>query len=115
MNCKFKKMNTASNNQEQALLWTELAYIKEHSRICTDCEDAVLEMYAASAEQTILNLLNRSYESLIGEYGDIPAPIRHATLMLVDNFYQNRTPVGQANQAAVPYTFDVVLKPYKVL
>lgn len=97
------------------MLWTELSYVKEHSRICTDCEDAVLELYAVSAEQAILEILNRSYEDIIARYGDVPAPIRHATLLLIDNFYQHRTPTEQVSMSIVPYGIDILIKPYMIL
>lgn len=104
-----------NNNQEEGgnqMLWTELSYVKEHSRICTDCEDAVLELYAISAEQAILNILNRPYEDIIGQYGDVPAPIRHATLLLIDNFYEHRSPGEKISFSAVPYNIDILVKPY---
>ena len=93
-------------------LWTSIDYVKRHSRIDYDCEDAELEMYIVSAEQTILNLLGRTYEDVIENYGDVPAPIRHATLLLVDNSYQHRTPIEPVQLYAVNYSFDLMLKPY---
>ena len=32
----------------------------------------------------MLNICNRSYENLIDEYGEVPAPLYQASLMLVD-------------------------------
>ena len=42
-----------------------LEMIKGHSRIQFDCEDDMLQLYAESAEDTVLNMLNRSYEDLV--------------------------------------------------
>lgn len=92
--------------------WTEIPYIKQHSRLDFDCEDALLELYAEQAEDTILQLLNRTYTDLIDSYGDIPAAVRQATLMLVDLSYAQRSPVSPQNMSAVGYSFDLMLKPY---
>lgn len=98
------------------MMWTTLQYIKEHSRVCCDGEDGVLELYGASAEKTILKLLNRTYDDIVGTFGTaeqpIPEPIRQATLMLVDVSYEHRSPVDAMNLSIVPYSFDLLLKPY---
>ena len=92
-----------------------LADIKAHSRIDYDIEDNLLTMYAESAEETVLNYLNRSYEDLIAKYGSVPKPVFHATLMLVDISYQQRNPVTANSMSVVPYTFDILVKPYIIL
>lgn len=92
-----------------------LEMIKGHSRIQFDCEDDMLQLYAESAEDTVLNMLNRSYDDLINAYGEVPAPVVQATLMLVDNSYINRSPVSPQQLYQVPYTIDVLLKPYMIL
>ena len=96
-----------------------LEYIKAHSRIDELREslgetDLVI-LYAESAEQTVLNYLNRSLEDLIDNYAEVPAPVMHATLMLVDLSYMQRSPISVQNLYTVPYTFDVLLKPYMIL
>ena len=98
-----------------------IQYIKEHSRMDYDCEDGLLEMYGDSAEETMANYLNRGktvkemVADLTAVYGHIPAPIRHATLMLVDISYQHRNPISPTNVSIVPYTFDILVKPYMKL
>ena len=98
--------------------YLKIDYIKQHSRIDYDCEDALLELYGEAAEDTVLNYLNRgktpqkAYDSLVKEYGGVPAAIRHATLMLVDVSYQYRSPISPTNISVVPYTFDILVKPY---
>lgn len=92
-----------------------LNYIKAHSRIDYDCEDTLLTMYAESAEESVLNYLNRSYEDLVATYGEVPVPVLHATLMLVDIAYQMRNPVTPNSMSVVPYTFDMLVKPYVIL
>jgi len=91
-----------------------LEKIKAQCRIEPDFhdEDELLEMYGESAEEVLLNHLCRSYENLMEVYGHIPAPLIHASLMLVDVSYQHRSPVSPQNMSIVPYTFDILVKPY---
>mgnify|MGYP006360265345 FL=1 len=98
------------------MIWTTLAYIKQHSRICCDGEDGTLELYGAAAEKTVMNYLERDYDDIVGTFGTdeqpVPEPIRQATLMLVDVSYMQRSPVTVQNLYLVGYGFDALLKPY---
>ena len=95
--------------------WLTIGDIKQHSRIDYACEDALLELYGEAAEDTTLNALGKTYDELIDEYSEIPAAIRQASLMLVENSYVNRSPVTPGNLSSVPYTFDFLIKPYAKL
>lgn len=96
-------------------------FIKQHSRIEYDCEDALLEMYGDSSEMTMAQYLNRGktvddmITSLTEEYGSVPAPIYHATLELVDQSYNHRSPASPQNMYFVLYNFDTLVKPYMKL
>lgn len=92
--------------------WLTLEYIKKHSRIEYDVEDDILELYGESAEETVLNICARTYEDLVEEFGQVPKALVHASLMLVDVSYQQRGPVSQQSLHTVPYTFDLLVKPY---
>lgn len=98
------------------MIWTTIQYLKEHSRICCDGEDGVLELYGASAEKVIMQLLNRDYDDIVGTFGTadqpVPEPLREATLMLVDVSYQHRSPAETMSFSLVPYAFDLKIKPY---
>ena len=89
--------------------------IKQQLRLDFDCEDALLELYGTGAEDTILHLCNRTYENLVETYGEVPAAIRHATLLLVANSYEQRSPASPTNLSVVPYSLDLLIKPYMVL
>jgi len=98
-----------------------LNFIKQHSRIDYDCEDDLLELYGDSAEETLAQYLNRgkTVDEMVVDlkevYGCIPAPLYHAALMLVDISYQYRSPVSPTNVSVVPYTFNILVKPYMKL
>lgn len=95
--------------------YLNIDYIKAHSRICCDCEDGVLERLGTSAEQVMFELCGRTYEDFVEKYGQVPAPIVHATLELVENFYQHRGPTEPTSLSQVPYNFDLLVKPYMKL
>lgn len=94
--------------------WLTLTRIKQQLRIEADFteEDDLLEMYGESAEEVLLNYLNRSFDDVMEVYGRMPAPLTHAALMLVDTSYQYRSPVSTQSMSLVPYTFDILVKPY---
>ena len=75
-------------------------------------EHNLMEMYGESAEDTVLNILNTTMEDIIERHGRVPKPIVHATLMLVDNAYKERSPISPQNMSSVSYSFDLMLKPY---
>lgn len=95
--------------------WLTIEMIKAHSRIDFECEDDLLMLYADSAEQTVLNICGRSYEEIVEKWGEFPVPLIQASLMLVDNSYTQRSPASAQNLYSVPYTFDVLVKPYMKL
>lgn len=92
--------------------WLTIDYIKQHSRIDFDCEDELLELYGAAAEDSVLNLCSRTYDELIDTYGDVPPALYQASLMLVDVSYTHRSPVSPQNMSIVPYSFELLVKPY---
>lgn len=92
--------------------WLTIDYIKQHSRLDFSDEDSVLDLYGSAAEETVLNYLNRTYQELLEQYGEVPAPIRQATLLLVDHSYTQRSPASAQNMSIVPYSFDILVKPY---
>ena len=94
--------------------WLTLDIIKAQLRIEPDftAEDDLLEMYGESAEDVVLNCVGRTYEDLMATYGQMPTPLKHASLMLCDVSYQYRSPISITNLSLVPCTFDLLVKPY---
>ena len=89
-----------------------LDYIKQQLRIDWSEEDTLLDEYGKAAETTVLNLLNRDYQDLLYQYGEVPAPLVQAAMLLVGQSYQHREAASAQNLSAVPYNFDLLLKPY---
>lgn len=89
-----------------------LEQIKENCRIDHDYEDNLLINIGDSAENAVKNYTKRSYDEFLSEYGEVPADVVRATLMLVDLWYNYRSMAGVQPMAFVPYTFEFTLKPY---
>ena len=93
--------------------WLTLQLIKQNSRIDGNEEDNILTLYGNSAEQQVLNDTARTYEELVEMGGgDVPVDIVHASLMLADFAYQQRSPVDRLQWYQVPYTYDKLIRPY---
>lgn len=100
--------------------WLTLTLIKQQLRLEQDYrdEDALLELYGGSAENTILQCTNRTVDELKAmnpagaDTDNIPADIMEASLMLVTVSYRYRTPIDMQNLSIVPYTFDLKIKNY---
>ena len=87
-------------------------YIKQHSRLDYTCEAEILELYGNAAETTLLSYIGMSYDEVVDKYDEVPAPLKQAALMLVDTSYQYRSPISPTHLSIVPYTFDILVKPF---
>lgn len=94
------------------LKWTTIEYLKMHSRILGDCEDALLEQYGVVAEEHVLTVIRRTYDNVIDIYGEVPAKFYVLVQLLVDSMYQHRSMVSMQNLSIVPYSFDSIIKDY---
>ena len=77
-----------------------------------ELERDLLEMYGEAAEDMVLNTCNRTITDIFEQYGMVPKALVQAGLMLVAQSYQHREPASPQNLYAVPYAFDLLLKPY---
>ena len=95
--------------------YLEIDYIKQHSRIDYDCEDALLQVYGEAAERAVMNLLGRDYDDIVKTFGTeempVPAPIINATLLVCDHLYNHRAPDENVQLHSV-HSLEFLLKPY---
>ena len=77
-----------------------------------ELEHELLELYGEAAEDMVLNTCNRTITDIFEQYGMVPKALTQAGLMLVAQSYQHREPASPQNLYAVPYAFDLLLKPY---
>lgn len=72
--------------------------------------DLLIE-YGEAAEESVLTIIRRSLTDVILTYNGIPQRLVQVALLLVDEWYQHRSPIETASMSAVPYAFDLMLKP----
>ena len=90
-----------------------LELIKDHSRIDSDYEKKLLELYGNGAENNLFRLLDRTYDEILAmNGGEFPDDLVIAALMLVDILYNYRNPHANIHLSSVGYTFDFFVKPY---
>lgn len=104
-----------TNEKDTGLKWLSIDAIHAHCRIDFNCEDAELEQMGITAEQAILDLTRRTYENFIDTYGRIPDPIFNASLLLVQNLYNNRDAEEQRDSKEIAFGFSFMVKNYMVL
>ena len=85
--------------------------IKAHSRIDYDCEDGLIELYGAAAENTVLKQLDKTLDELKGENGGtVPSDVIVSTLEIAENMIRHRSPLEQTNINSVSYGFGMQMK-----
>ena len=98
-----------------SLNWLTIELMKKHLRIDGNEEDDLLLRYGAAAEAVILQLCGMSYDEMVAKYGAMPVELENASLLLVEVSYKERGPVSVQNMSVVPYSFDLLVKPYMML
>jgi hypothetical protein len=96
--------------------------IKAQCRIEPDFtyEDKLLDKFGAAVENTLLRAVNRTYDGLLEAFGEddgdggktVPSDFYVAALMLVKHIYEHRGPTDMVTQSMVPYTLDLLIKPF---
>jgi hypothetical protein len=98
--------------------WLTLNDIKDQLRIEHDYtdDDAILTRYGNSAEATVLNITGRTFDELkaMNPTGEdaIPPDLFEATVMLVTESYQHRSPGSMQQLYLIPCGFDMKIRPY---
>lgn len=95
------------------LRFLTLDQIKAHLRIDGDEYDQELELYAESTEEEALSYMERTYESLIEDYGKVPAPIIKACLLRIGTAFKYHEDVTDRTLYRVPYAWEGILIRYK--
>ena len=90
-----------------------LAEIKKHIRIDPDItlEDDMLELYGNAAEETVLDMVDKTLEEIVAEYGSVPIRLKQACLVLTASSGEIREPASAQQMYNVPYKVDALLKP----
>lgn len=85
-----------------------LAEAKEHLRVSWDDEDAYIAGLIAVVDSALEG-------QGVATAAPVPASIKHAALLLIGHFYNNREAVSAERLAKVPATFDMLIAPHRDL
>ena len=91
-----------------------LEMAKKHLNIdddMTEDDEYILGLVDASVK-IVERSVNDTFEHLAGVYGDVPAPLVSAALLMLGNLYQNRETSGTKAQA-LPYNYDFLINLYR--
>lgn len=100
------------------MIWLTLESIKQQLRIEPEftLEDDLLTEIGESAEETVLEYCNRSYNEIVEKWGKFPTNLVRASKLLCTISYEQRSGVSAQNMSIVPYgNFDNLVKPYMKL
>ncbi len=80
-------------------------------------DDAYLEHLLQVAESAVVTATNRTLDELVQMGGgeEVPAPIKHAVMLLGAHWYNQRESVSATQMHAVPDTLQALIKPYRKL
>ena len=93
-----------------------LEELKAQMREDFDGEDELIALYGEAAEDAVIGATRRTYDELV-EMGQneggvgFPSRLKVAILMLAAHSHRNREPVAAIAQNAVPYAFEMYIKP----
>lgn len=74
-------------------------------------EQSILTTYGEAAEDAVLNTIQRTYTELCEQHGSIPSAIVVATLLVVDDLYNNRGTTSNMDLKQSP-AFRLLLSDY---
>jgi len=96
-------------------MYLQLYQLKKHLNIDSDFhdDDEYIMDLARVAENAVQKHIDRSFEELEDDDGNLPMPLIQAMLLMVGTFYAKRESIAFAGSSEVPLAFDYLLSLYK--
>ena len=90
----------------------DMELCRQHLRIEDEefCEqESLIRHYAESAEDLVLNWIERSYEDVVAEYGEFPSNLVQAALLVLAQNYEQRSSITMQQVYLLPVgNFDAL-------
>lgn len=102
------------NKKGSNMKFLKFEQIKQQLRLDdeqAEMEKSIIELHAKAAEDAVLNVCNRTLTEVFETYGEIPAGLTYAALLLTDDAYNHRGSISPQSVYHLP-TFDLNVKPY---
>lgn len=95
--------------------YLKLNEIKQHLNIDEYfiADDSYVTSLGDVAEAVVEKHIDNSLDMLCDSEGVLPAPLRHAMLLLIGNFYANRESVTMLNAKELPLSYNYLLDLFK--
>jgi uncharacterized phage protein (predicted DNA packaging) len=92
-------------------MYINLDTIKKHLNINSDFtdDDEYLIGLESVAERVVEKNIDCDLSYYCNECGELEAPLLHAMLLLIGNYYANRESVAFANSTNVPYSYQYLI------
>lgn len=93
----------------------DLATIKNHLNIdpAYTSDDTYLEYLEGVAEEVVQKHIDRTFEEIMEEEGEIQQPLLHTILLFIGNLYENRESVAYNQVVEVPNSLSYILSLYR--
>ncbi len=98
------------------MTYLNLQQIKKHLNIDSDFTDD--DIYITSLGDVAEAIVSKHVQYDLADLaknngGSLPAPIVHAMLLIIGNFYMNRESVSVANLSNIPFSYEYLIGLYK--
>lgn len=93
----------------------DLETIKKHLNLDAEyTEDDTYLVYLENVAETLVEKhIDKTFEDIISEEGEIPQPLLHTILLFIANLYDNRESVGYTQVNEIPNTLTYILNMYR--
>ena len=93
----------------------DLQSLKNHLNIDSSFndDDAYIESLEEVAEEIVQKHIDKSFEDIVGEEGELPKPLLQSIKLMVANFYDNRESVAYTSVTEVPNSLNYILSMYR--
>lgn len=92
-----------------------LERIKKHLNIDTEFtdDDDYIEFLCSVAEDVVQKHIDKTFEEIIAEEGEIPNALLHAMLLFIGNMYDSRESNTYGSVNKVPHSLEYILNMYR--
>ena len=87
--------------------------VKTHLRVLHTRDDSYIQLLTKAALESVENFIDRPFLDVFDEFGDIPASLKAAALLMVGDLYSNRSDVVVGTIVAVNPTTQRLMLPYR--
>lgn len=96
-------------------MYLDLNIVKKHLNVDDwfTSDDEYISGLIDVAEEIVSKHLDNKLDAIVSDNGSMPAPIMHACMLLIGNFYANRESIAFANATELPLGYSYLLQPYK--